>query len=198
MKYEIVKNTDPLFKVYSDEIYRLRHKVFKQKLNWKVDTVDGDKEIDYFDSLDDLHYVLAFDDNNKLIGCMRLLPTLNDYMLEKVFPDLVDGKDMPKEDKIWEVSRVAVDPDYQRSIEMMSFDKATLLLLKGACEFSKKNNIECYVTVTTDRLGRLLQSLKMDSKRIGKKLAMEDCNVVTLQFNMNAESFGAIETALIK
>lgn len=198
MRYEIVKNTEPLFKHYADDIYKLRHKVFKQKLNWKVDTVDGDKEIDYFDSLDDLHYVLAIDNNDKLIGCMRLLPTLNDYMLEKVFPTILDEEVIPKEDKIWEVSRVAVDPDYQRSIEMMSFDKVTLLLLKGACEFSKTHKIECYVTVTTDRLGRLLQSLKMDSKRIGKKLIMEDCNVVTLQFNMNEESFDAVNTALIK
>jgi len=198
MRYEIVKNNEPLFEKYADDIYRLRHKVFKEKLNWKVDTIDGDKEIDYFDALSDLHYVIVLDDNDKLVGCMRLLPTLNDYMLEKVFPTLLDDKNIPKEDKIWEVSRVAVDPDYQRSIGMMSFDKATLLLLKGACEFSKKQKIDSYLTVTTDRLGRLLLSLKMDSKKIGRKLAMEDCNVVSLQFNMNNESFDAINTALIK
>ena len=86
MKFEIIKVGDELFQKYSDDIYKLRHKVFKEKLNWKVETIEGNKEIDYFDSLEDLYYVIAIDDNKKLIGCMRLLPTINDYMLEKVFP----------------------------------------------------------------------------------------------------------------
>lgn len=196
MKYEIIRNGDILFKKYEEDIYKLRYKVFKEALNWKVDTVDGDKEIDYFDSLDDLHYVITIEDDGTLVGCMRLLPTMNDYMLEKVFPSLLDNKNIPKEEKIWEISRFAIDPAYQRQTNMLAFNKATLLLMKGMCEFSKKQNIDSYVAVTTDRMDRMLKKLKMDSQMLGKKLAMEDCNVVTLQLNMNNNSFSAVEDAL--
>lgn len=89
MQYFIVNTNDELFKIYKEEIYKLRHKVFKEILNWRVDTVDGNKEIDYFDSLPNLHYVVVFNSEQELVGCIRLLPTNNDYMLEKISPSFI-------------------------------------------------------------------------------------------------------------
>lgn len=194
MKYIIVEKNDPTFKHYEEDIYHLRYKVFKEQLNWDVETFN-EKEIDYFDSLEKIHYILIIDSESKLIGCMRLLPTVKDYMLEKVFPFLVDNQ-IPKEENIWELSRFAVHMDVDKT-NTFNFNKATLLLIKGICEFSKEQKISSYVAVTTDRMQRLVRKLKMDATLLGTQHKISDTNVLTLQIQMNDKSFFAIDAALV-
>ncbi len=107
MRYIVLDKNSSDFHLYKEQIYSLRHKVFKEKLNWNVLSVNG-QEIDYFDSLPQLFYIIVVNDNNELLGCIRFLPTMNDYMIANVFPQLLDT--YPRVHNIWEISRFAIDP----------------------------------------------------------------------------------------
>jgi len=82
-----------------------RHKVFIQKLGWQLQCEDG-LEYDQFDR-DNTFYVAATDDEGAVIGTARLLPTTRPYLLNTVFPQLMNGLDLPHSDDIWELSRFA-------------------------------------------------------------------------------------------
>lgn len=195
MDYIIVSNKDELFKKYEKKIYQLRYTVFKEILNWNVTTIDNEEK-DFFDELETVFFVLVIDENDNLLGCKRLLPTTDKYMLEVVFPELFDKLTIPKEKNVWELSRFSINPQFQQDVSMMSFNKVTLLLIKGICDFAQQNNIEYYLAVTTDRMRRLVKRMNMDAEIIGQTIKIENTNVITLKVMMNQKSFDAIDNAL--
>ncbi|RQR30937.1 MULTISPECIES: acyl-homoserine-lactone synthase [unclassified Burkholderia] len=92
-----------------ETMYRLakfRHKVFIQELGWSLPTDDG-IEFDDFDHAAPL-YVVAFDRSGEIVGCGRLLPTDEPYLLGEVFPDLMGGASLPSTRNVWELSRFAM------------------------------------------------------------------------------------------
>lgn len=193
MKYIIVSNKSKIFKKYENAIYSLRHQVFKEKLNWKVSSVNN-QEIDIYDSLKKVIYILVVDKNENLIGCMRLLPTTDKYMLESVFTDLLD--DFPKDKNIWEISRFTIDPILQKNTSMLCLNIPTLLLLKGLCQFAKQENITSYIAATTATLNRLVRTVHMDTKVIGKSITIDNTKVIALQIFMNEQTFKGIDSRL--
>ena len=69
------------------EMHRMRYRVFKERLSWKVEVKDGE-ERDRFDDLNPV-YVIALDEAEKVVGSWRLVPTTGPYMLRDVFSDLL-------------------------------------------------------------------------------------------------------------
>jgi acyl homoserine lactone synthase len=95
---------------YAEEletIFRIRHRVFKERLGWDVPSSDG-LEQDQYDH-EDAWYLLLRDDDDKIVGTCRLIPTTSSYMIGEVFADLLDGDEPPHSPKVWEVSRLAMD-----------------------------------------------------------------------------------------
>lgn len=82
-----------------------RYKVFVEQLGWQLDTPPG-IELDQFDRPDTL-YVVARNHAEDIIGCARLLPTTHPYLLEEIFPELLNGLLPPKSAEVWELSRFA-------------------------------------------------------------------------------------------
>ncbi|WP_175710895.1 acyl-homoserine-lactone synthase [Burkholderia ambifaria] len=89
-----------------NRLAEFRHKVFIQELGWSLPTGDG-IEFDDFDHADTL-YVVACDRNGEIVGCGRLLPTDEPYLLGEVFPDLMGGASLPCARNVWELSRFAM------------------------------------------------------------------------------------------
>lgn len=85
-------------------MHRLRHRVFKLRMAWDVQT-SGDMEIDDFDALQPA-YLTQLSDNGRVQGSVRLLPTLGPTMLRDTFPALLDGQPAPSTPLVWKV----VDP----------------------------------------------------------------------------------------
>jgi acyl homoserine lactone synthase len=97
--------------IYS-ELLRYRYKVFVQKLGWNVPTSHG-MEFDQFDREDTIH-VGARDDTGNMRAYSRLLPTLKPYLLAEVFPQLMDGKSLPRDEDTWELSRFTAEDQRAR------------------------------------------------------------------------------------
>src|SRR5688572_9071670 len=96
---------------HAEAMFRLRYRVFHERLGWDVRAHDG-LEIDDYDDLAS-HYLLALDDG-AVVGGWRLRPTTRPYMLAEVFPQLLGGQAAPRRDDIWEISRFAVDTEGDR------------------------------------------------------------------------------------
>lgn len=80
------------------EIARFRHRVFVQKLGWRVPASlasathrDGEESDEY--DHDDTVYVTLRGDGDAIVGCARLLPATHHFLLGDHFRHLVD--DMP-------------------------------------------------------------------------------------------------------
>jgi acyl homoserine lactone synthase len=197
MKFHIMKSTDVDFNNYKEDLYNLRHKVFKEKLNWKVDS-NGAQEKDIFDNLPDVFFVMVMDSNNKVVGCIRLLPTLNEYMLETIFPIILQEHNIPKLPNVWELSRFAIDPDYQKHGNNFSFNQITLLLIKGIFLFAQQNNITSYIAVTTASMYRIVKKINIDTVILGKTIFIDNTNVIAMEVFINNKGFKAIETEFKK
>ncbi len=70
-----------------DQIFRLRHRVFKQRLDWDVASVDG-RERDAFDDLDPV-YLFGRGPTGEVNATWRLLPTTGPNMLRDSFAHLL-------------------------------------------------------------------------------------------------------------
>ena len=89
-----------------DEMFRLRHTVFNERLGWDVSSKDG-REQDEFDDCDPTYVIAADARTHRVVGCCRVLPTTGPYMLSKVFSQALKGADAPVNPRCWEISRLA-------------------------------------------------------------------------------------------
>jgi acyl homoserine lactone synthase len=140
-----------------EDMFRLRHRVFKERLGWDVQTRNG-LEIDRFDELDPV-YLMAFDQSERLVGTWRMLPTTGPYMLRDVFPVLMDGMEAPRHPRICEGSRFAVDCDYVGRQGLAALSHVTSEIFCAVVEYCIANGYREIVTVYDARIGRLLPRL---------------------------------------
>ena len=90
-------------------MYRLRRRVFKERLDWTV-SVSGDVELDVYDILSPT-YLLVMTGAGKVAGSVRLLPTTGANMLADTFAILLGGEQPPCSERILESSRFCVDTE---------------------------------------------------------------------------------------
>lgn len=148
------------------DMYRLRCRVFKQRLGWNVQ-VSGDMEVDEFDILQPA-YLLQCSTDGQLQGCVRLLPSIGPTMLRDNFSVLLDGRAAPRSDRIWESSRFALDIPSNAPKASGGLAGATYELFAGMIEFGLSMRLTDIVTVTDARMERILRRAGWPLRRIGE------------------------------
>ncbi len=144
-------------------MYRLRRRVFKDRLDWTVSITD-ELEIDIYDALTPT-YLLVMDEG-KVIGCVRLLPTTGPTMLANAFSILLDGRQMPHDEKILESSRFCVDTLLARDRAGHGLNRATFILFAAMIERLRAVGADSIVTVTDVRMERILRRAGWPLERI--------------------------------
>lgn len=171
------------------KLFKYRYDVFVNRLGWELDT-PMDMEKDQFDHEDTL-YVVAKDDEQNIQGCARLLPTTEPYLLEEVFPELLNGMPAPKSNEIWEVSRFtnASTTDKQTSgisvgnggqISEVSFYE----LLKKTIQCAKMKGAKHLISVSPVGIERLLKKCKISSHRLGPPIISNNHAIVACWINI--------------
>lgn len=152
---------------YAEQMYRLRYKIFHERLQWDVKTV-GDLEMDEFDDPDSI-YVLTTDTQEQVCGGWRIRPTTRRYMLNDVFPDLLYGNPAPRHRRVWEISRFAIDTsDHTRTATAgFSVGDTARELFVETCKFAIANHITQFVIVTTVAVERLINGMGIVMNRFG-------------------------------
>lgn len=161
--------TRDVYGEFIDELaamHRLRFRIFKERLDWDVQ-VSGGMEIDEFDACDPV-YLLQKDENGRIQGCVRLLPTTGPTMLGSTFPALLDGQAAPATEAVWESSRFGLDLGADHSKASGGIAKATYELFAGMIEFGLSRRLTDIVTVTDARMERVLQRARWPLRRLGQ------------------------------
>ncbi|MEO1562858.1 MAG: acyl-homoserine-lactone synthase [Pseudomonadota bacterium] len=137
-----------------DEMYRLRARVFNERLGWEVKVENG-MEIDEFDYLDPA-YVIGLDDNGEVVSCVRALQTTGNHMLSDVFYEILGGQPPLRSVSLWESTRFCVDTN-RLSNRSESISLAMCEIMIGSLEFAQRSGIEDIITVIDPIIDRLLK-----------------------------------------
>ncbi len=147
--------------------YRLRHKVFAEKLKWVPPSSDH-VEVDMYDLWGATVGLLH--ENGTLLAMARLLPASGQFMLENEFRVLLpSGYTMRKEPDTAEITRLAIDPDIQDprlSTRMM------LAVLKGIYQWAVENRIRYYYLEVEHRFLRALRMLGFPCEPVGPPVVL--------------------------
>jgi acyl homoserine lactone synthase len=138
------------------EMYRLRYRVFKGRLDWTVQVV-GDMEFDKFDAQSPSYLVQKDDETGRIVGCNRLLPTMGPNMLRDTFSVLLEGSPAPADELIWESSRFSIDTFPGAPTGKRGISRATYVQFAGVLEFGLSKGLSQIVTVTDTRFERILK-----------------------------------------
>jgi len=182
-----------------NEMFRLRKRVFHDRLGWDVEITDG-KEIDVFDHLDPAH-VVSVDDTGHVVGCMRLLQTTGPHMLADVFSSLLDGEPPLRSSTVWEATRFCVDTQRLtggRGRNTISYVTSEVMI--GAFEFAMAAGVKDAVAVIDPVMNRVMQrsgnapyGYLGSAKPMGKVVAMAALMDCSPERVANIRAFAGIE-----
>jgi acyl homoserine lactone synthase len=145
-------------------MYRLRRRVFKERLDWTV-SVSGDLELDVYDALNPTYLVMV-STNRQVIGCVRLLPTTGPTMLADTFPELLAAQKPPRHERVLESSRFCIDTILATDGAPNGLKRATFVLFAAMLESIYLFNADCIVTVTDTRMERILRRADWPLERL--------------------------------
>jgi acyl-homoserine lactone synthase len=172
----------PLFDRELKEMFRERKRVFVDRLGWEVPVVDGEFEIDQFDT-DDAVYLLATDPSGVQLGSCRLLPTTRPHLMSEIFPHLCE-RGVPRGDDVWEITRmctteaaVAAGPKAVRQRLMIAM-----------VEFALLYGIKRYTLVTHLAYLSAILAVGVDCEPLGLPQPFGDQTVGALVMNITPES----------
>lgn len=172
--------------------YELRAHVFKARLGWAVNVVDG-LERDCFDDLNP-SYIIARA-SGLVVGCARLLPASGPTMLREVFPQLLPSDGLPYEPGVVESSRFCVDTFALRQIRLARFGlvhEVTRAMLAGILEWSICHSYQKIVTVTDIRFERMLLTLGWKLQRFTQPEKIGVTTAVAGSLEVNVDVFERI------
>lgn len=172
-----------------DDMHRLRHRVFRDRLNWDV-SVSGGYEVDTFDALGP-HYLLLRAPTGRIDGCVRLLPTTGPTMLRDSFSILLGDRQAPGDPRIWESSRFALDVPTTAPKEA-GLALGTYELFAGMIEFGLSRNLKSIVTVTDLRIERILRRAGWPLERLSDPHTIGNTRAVAGYLDVSTASLEAI------
>ncbi len=178
------------------KMHQLRHRVFREKLQWNVSGQNGE-EVDEYDTLDP-HYMVALEDG-EATACWRLLPTEGPYMLRNTFQDLLRGEQLPAAKDIWELSRFAVLSPAQRYNGQIHLSTVAFEMFDKLIQFADERGISRYVTVVSTSVERLMRSNGISLTRFGdKKISNVDgVRSVACWISLDARTRATVSNAMI-
>jgi len=173
------------FKGRLDEMHQQRGRVFRDRLDWNVNVVDG-REYDEYDALNPT-YLLYIGHDGALRGSVRMLPTTGQYMLKDTFPQLLGDNEAPQNTVMWESSRFCVetegDPKTQNNLSA-----GCIQLFEGLIEFGLSKGLTSIVTVTDVLIERIIRRVGWSVTRIGEVKSIGTSKAVALDLSVDLQS----------
>lgn len=144
-----------------DRYFQKRYDVFVVKRKWNIPHKDG-REIDQFDSEFATHII--WEENGRILGGARLLPTHQPYLLGDMFPELLDHS-IPRNPRIWEISRFFIDlpPEFDRTS-----NPAVRRLFHSIFEFGCLVNAKQFIALTEPHIETMMRFINIPWERTSK------------------------------
>jgi acyl homoserine lactone synthase len=172
-------------------IHVLRAKVFRDRMGWDIPVLAG-MEIDGYDALEP-HYMVIRNDENQVCGCWRMMPTNGPYMLKDTFPELLNGATAPEHERIWELSRFAIETGGDGGF---GFAERAMEAMRSIVLFADEHGIDKYVTVTSTAVERLLRHAGVEIARMGPPQRIGVERAIALEIHLGQQTRSALFGAL--
>jgi acyl homoserine lactone synthase len=149
-----------------EEMFRLRARVFHDRLGWAVQVSDG-KERDKYDDEAPVYLIYADDEAREVKGCLRLLPTTGPTVLADFFSDTLPDAVHLSAPSIWECTRFCLDDRVlgKANGEGMYFASAVLIAALG--DVAVKAGIESILGNFDSRMLRLYRRIGCEVEVLG-------------------------------
>jgi N-acyl-L-homoserine lactone synthetase len=123
------------------QLLRLRYKQFKERQGYDV-RVYHNMEYDQYDTPETV-YLVWLDDQHRLCGTSRLNPTSRPYMLKDIWPNMVEGHELPESRDVWEGTRICID----KALPSQVRERIKWEIVLGYLEFGLANGIARFVGI---------------------------------------------------
>jgi N-acyl-L-homoserine lactone synthetase len=177
------------------ELAAYRYEIFIQTLHWQLPVENG-LERDQFDRPDTL-YVIARDAREMVCGCARLLPTTQAYLLDEVFPGLMNGAPAPHAPDVWELSRFSTKaPSETPAISRDEARRRFCVLFAAVVEAAIGQGATRLITFTAMGVERILRSIGMHAHRVGPPQLIDGEPVLALWIELDDQTRQALHLPL--
>jgi acyl homoserine lactone synthase len=149
-----------------NQMFRLRARVFHDRLRWKVQVTDG-LEIDKYDREDPVYVLYTDEDQKQLIGSLRLLPTTGPTLVADYFEDTVPDSAGLTSPYIWECTRFCVDEDYLGNGNRDELIFASGILFAALGEVAIEAGIQTILANFDARMHRLYRRVGCEVEVLG-------------------------------
>jgi N-acyl-L-homoserine lactone synthetase len=149
-----------------DEMFRLRARVFRDRLNWDVEVTDG-KERDRYDDEQPVYIIHSDDGARQVKGSLRLLPTTGATLLADIFSDTLPDAVNLSAPSIWECTRFCLDDDLLargREDEMLF---ASAVLIEAVGDVALRAGVEAIVGNFDEPMLRLYRRVGCEVEVLG-------------------------------
>jgi acyl homoserine lactone synthase len=170
---------------YAEPLFRLRYRVFHERLHWDVQCHD-EMETDQYDDPRTV-YVVAVDDEDRVAGGWRLRPTVGNYMLEDVFPQLLHGTPAPHDPRVWESNRFVVDKQTRKD-SRFGFNETARALFRATARYGVERNIDEYVMVLSAGVVRLTRGSGLIVHQYGPPVRIGNVQSVGCRIRIDAHT----------
>lgn len=175
-----------------EEMFRLRYRLFVEKFKWNVSHSDG-MEIDEFDALPDCtHFIVT--DRHGIAGSTRLLPSTGPYLVEKFFPQAINGA-LPKDASHWEVSRATVELDGWKGLEFARTVDVQRELFAGMYEWCLEREIPYLFGVADVRFRAVTKAFALPREPMGPIVQLSDCEIYAGLIHVSERGLQAIRAS---
>lgn len=205
------------------EIAQFRHRVFVEKLGWHVSesptcpTPKAGEESDEYDR-DDTVYVTVRGDEDSIMGCARLLPARNRYLLGDHFRHLVDdlksavdvgltveatevsaaGSGFGTSDHlqlnppVWELSRFAWDESASATNSACNATQGARELLRASVCAARTLGAKRLIGVTFVSLARVFMRIGVPTHKLGTAYRIDARWVAAYRIDIDEQTLGAL------
>ncbi|TQN59176.1 N-acyl-L-homoserine lactone (AHL) synthase [Agrobacterium tumefaciens] len=179
-----------------DQSFRLRKRVFADRLGWNV-SVSGYRERDRYDDLHPAYLLWCDEDRCQLYGSVRLMPTTGPTLLYDIFRETFpDACDLIAPG-IWEGTRMCIDEDaIDRDFPDMRPDRAFCLLLLALCEAALANGINTMISNYEPHMRRVYQKAGAELDELGRSDGYGRHPVCCGAFEVSHRVLGAMRSKL--
>jgi N-acyl-L-homoserine lactone synthetase len=149
-----------------DEMFRLRARVFHDRLGWNVQVADG-KERDKYDDEGPVYIIYADDESLKVKGSLRLLPTTGPTVLADIFSDTLPDAVHLSAPTIWECTRFCLEDDIVSRGDRKELLVASAVLIAALGDVAIRAGIESIVGNFDSTMLRLYRRIGCDVDVLG-------------------------------
>jgi len=149
-----------------DEMFRLRARIFRDRLKWDVHVAEG-RERDKYDDGAPLYIVYTDDEERDVKGSLRLLPTTGPTLLADLFSDTVPDAAHLSAPTIWECTRFCLNDSILDEGEQDQLFFASAILIAALGEVAINAGIESIIANFDSAMLRLYRRLGCEVEVLG-------------------------------